>query len=61
MVKETNTFNQAKSDERRSKPRDKKKKDKGQGPWNSKVPHASSSSSSKPFQSEYTLKLKEIA
>ena len=60
VVKEKNTFNQDKSDERRLKPRDKKKKDKGQGPRNSKASHTSSSNSSKPFQSEYALKHKEM-
>ena len=60
VAKEKNTFNQDKSDERKSKPRDLKKKDKGQGRRNSKVSDTSPSNSSKPFQSEYALKYKEI-
>ena len=58
--KEKSTSHQERSDDKISKPRDKKKRDKAQGPRNLKPQYSSSSGSSKPFQSEYAIKHKDI-
>ena len=60
LVKEKSTSQQERGDDKRSKPRDKKKRDKAQGPRNPKPQYFSSSCVSKPFQSEYAIKYKDI-
>ena len=60
VVKENSTSHQERGDDKRSKPRDKKKPDKAQGPRNRKPQYSSSSGGSKPFHSEYAIKHKDI-
>ena len=60
VVKEKSTSHQERGDDKRSKPRDKKKRDKVQGLRKPKPQYSSSSSRSKPFQSEYAIKDKYI-
>ena len=60
LIREKCTSHQERGDDKRSKPRDKKIRDKAQGPRNSKPQYSSSSAGSKPFQSEYAIKHKDI-
>ena len=60
VVKEKSISHKERGDNKRSKRRDKKQRDKAQGPHNLKPQYSSSSGGSKPFQSEYAIKHKNI-
>ena len=60
LVKERSTSHQERGDDKRTKSRYKKKRDMAHGPRNLKPQYASSSVYSKPFQSEYAIKYKNI-
>ena len=60
VVKEKRASHRERGDNKRSKPRDKKKRDKAQGPHNLKPQYPSSSGGSNTFQSEYAIKHKNI-
>ena len=60
VVKEKSTSHHERGGDKRSKPRDKKKRDKAHGSRNPKPQYSSSSGGSKPFQSEYAIKHKDI-
>ena len=60
VVKEKSTSHEERSDNKRSKPRDKQTRDKAQGPCHPKPQYSSSLGGSKPFQSEYAIKYKDI-
>ena len=60
VIKEKSTSQQERGDDKRSKLRDKKKRDKAQGPHNPKHQYPSASRGSKPSQSEYAIKHTDI-
>ena len=60
VVKEKSPSHQERGDDKRSKPRDKKKRDRARGSRNPKPQYSSSSGGSQHFQSEYAIKHKDI-